>query len=325
LKIIFEKYDHKSDWNTLNRLETSLKLVDLIRSVNDDTDTTTISGELKNLFPTDVKIHDIDIKKELFTFNPDRVKKILIVNNSQSTTSTINSFLSKYKCEADCVTSGIDGLSALLNNKYDLLITTVEIGNLDGISLLNSLNSISKISKRLITVLISSSSTTLSKEVNADFKIKSSSDLFVMLNQIFTLIELPVKKQAQRKDLTNILYVDDDQDIIELVKIAFRKDPNLNVNFCYSAAEAVNYIKDIRNKVDLIISDVEMPIKSGPEMIKDIKKLNKPTPYIYLTAHTNNEQKLELIGSGASGIISKPIQIDGLTKKIFTIWNKINH
>ncbi|MEM9051604.1 MAG: response regulator transcription factor [Bacteroidota bacterium] len=57
---------------------------------------------------------------------------------------------------------------------------------------------------------------------------------------------------------------------------------------------------------DLCILDVMMPKKDGFELAKDIRKVNKDVPIVFLTAKSLTEDKVEGFRSGGDDYITKP-------------------
>jgi len=73
-----------------------------------------------------------------------------------------------------------------------------------------------------------------------------------------------------------------------------------------------------QHEVQLVLSDVMMPVKNGIELCKDIKKTEKTShiPVILLTAKSALNAKIEGLESGADAYITKPFSIDYLLVQI---------
>jgi len=61
-------------------------------------------------------------------------------------------------------------------------------------------------------------------------------------------------------------------------------------------------------KIDLIITDINMPEMDGITFIKEIRKLNKEVPILVLTTESEEGMQKEAISLGANGWIVKPFQ-----------------
>ncbi len=71
-------------------------------------------------------------------------------------------------------------------------------------------------------------------------------------------------------------------------------------------------------KVDLLITDLNMPGMNGIEFIKEVRKLSnyKFMPILFLTTESQQSKKAEAKAAGASGWIVKPATADELLNTI---------
>lgn len=69
-------------------------------------------------------------------------------------------------------------------------------------------------------------------------------------------------------------------------------------------------------KVDLILLDWIMPKMSGIEVCKAIRKTDKKTPIIFLTAKDTVEETIEGLKAGANDYIKKPFSFEELVVRI---------
>ncbi len=124
------------------------------------------------------------------------------------------------------------------------------------------------------------------------------------------------------KDSLKILVVDDDLDIIEILKY------NLN-NSGYFVKSANNGIKAIKKAKkflpDIILMDVMMPEMSGIEACSEIRKIDQlnNTIIIFLSARSEDYTQISAYDAGADDYISKPVKPKILLKKISNIAKKI--
>ena len=75
-------------------------------------------------------------------------------------------------------------------------------------------------------------------------------------------------------------------------------------------------------KPDLIITDIEMPCKSGISLVEDIRKKDSDTLVIMVTAYSNEEYLLELVNLNVNQYILKPINSDSLLTGIVKAFGK---
>lgn len=71
-------------------------------------------------------------------------------------------------------------------------------------------------------------------------------------------------------------------------------------------------------KIDLLITDLNMPGMNGIELIREVRKLPgyKFVPILFLTTESQQSRKQEAKGAGASGWITKPATADELLNTI---------
>jgi two-component system cell cycle response regulator DivK len=79
--------------------------------------------------------------------------------------------------------------------------------------------------------------------------------------------------------------------------------------------EAVELCKNI-SKVDLVLMDIKMPDMNGFDATKEIKKSRPLLPVIAQTAFAAQDELLKCEQSGCDDIITKPIDIKLLLRKI---------
>jgi len=109
------------------------------------------------------------------------------------------------------------------------------------------------------------------------------------------------------KNIT-ILYAEDEKDLREVthqILKGFTKKQFVASN----GAEGLELFKQHENEIDLIITDVNMPVLNGLEMVKEIKKININIPIIVATAFSNKEYLLEAIDIGIDKYVLKPIDV----------------
>jgi len=103
-----------------------------------------------------------------------------------------------------------------------------------------------------------------------------------------------------------ILYVEDENTIIEFVKILFRKNNFTDVTYALNGQEALEFYKN--NKYDLVITDMIMPVMDGFELIKNIKKINPKQIFMMVTGLDNREDLIRAIELRVNFFVEKPIK-----------------
>jgi PAS domain S-box-containing protein len=132
------------------------------------------------------------------------------------------------------------------------------------------------------------------------------------------LVELDADgKLAHQLDGLRILAVDDEPDAREFLKTALEQH-GARVAIAASAQEALQLMETI--ELDVLISDIGMPIQDGYTLIQKIRSLppekGGQIPAVALTAYARESDRLQAIAAGFQLHLSKPIE---LTQLITTV------
>ena len=117
-----------------------------------------------------------------------------------------------------------------------------------------------------------------------------------------------------RKNASKILVVEDNEELLALMLQVLSK--NYHVFTAKNGKQAMNII--MKEKLDLVVSDVMMPIMDGIELTKQLKsdKSFWQLPIILLTAKNKEEDKTEAYSIGADAYITKPFKFEELEVRI---------
>lgn len=139
----------------------------------------------------------------------------------------------------------------------------------------------------------------------------------------YQVISNPVVPQKQEsplifpkgnKELRTLLLVEDNEEVRTYLKGKLLAE--YNVFDCSNGREALDIIH--KKEIDLVISDVMMPVMDGKELCRIIKSTIEINhiPVILLTAQTSDEHIKEGFYSGANEYIPKPFKYDILLARI---------
>ena len=94
--------------------------------------------------------------------------------------------------------------------------------------------------------------------------------------------------------------------------------------FSAQAASGNDCLSILEKKaMDVVVLDVKMPGMNGIEVLKHIKDHHPKTEVILLTGNATTSDGVEGIKSGAFDYLTKPIELEHLTNKIFQAYEKI--
>ncbi len=119
---------------------------------------------------------------------------------------------------------------------------------------------------------------------------------------------------TRKENLLTILVVEDNEELLHLMVKLLSSE--YNVFYALNGKEGLEFVE--REEINLIVSDVMMPIMDGIEFCKRIKSNFDycHIPVIMLTAKTNEEDRAEAYEVGADGYITKPFTLSVLHAKI---------
>lgn len=104
-----------------------------------------------------------------------------------------------------------------------------------------------------------------------------------------------------------ILIVDDEEDIIMSFQLIL-EDEGYYVETTKSAKEALQKLK--KADFDLVLSDMRMPEMTGEEFLEELRKFNKITSFIVMTAYGTIENAVNCMKKGAFHYITKPVDFN---------------
>ncbi len=199
------------------------------------------------------------------------------------------------------VRDGYEALGLLLKEKFDAVITSLQIPTIDGQSLTAVLRTIPGPNAATPVVLLTSAAGALDPaKARPDYVVEKNLGL---VNELSAALQrLALKARALRK----ILLIDDSREIHALVKLSFKRFPEVQIVSLLDPRQAIEYA---RNEIpDLILLDVQMTPISGQEVMRDIKAAPelREIPVAFFTGTDDEKEKQKLASLGAWEIFQKP-------------------
>ena len=115
---------------------------------------------------------------------------------------------------------------------------------------------------------------------------------------------------------TRILLAEDDENLGVLLR-EYLKARNFDVELYPNGEKALKSFE--RNSFDICVFDVMMPVMDGFTVAKEIRRLKRDTPIIFLTAKSMKEDVIEGFSIGADDYITKPFSMEELIFRIDAI------
>ncbi|MFH1860322.1 MAG: HD domain-containing phosphohydrolase [bacterium] len=119
--------------------------------------------------------------------------------------------------------------------------------------------------------------------------------------------------------LPNILFIDDDTDILEIYQLAFQNE-GITIHTVSNGFDACKVVEGCR--MDIVFIDLMMPGLNGIETLKRLKGIDPDIDVVMLTAYGSVESAVEAMKEGAYDYLHKPFEIDKLKTTIKNILQK---
>lgn len=115
--------------------------------------------------------------------------------------------------------------------------------------------------------------------------------------------------------MTKILVVDDEEDLEHLIKNMFRKEINNKIYsmiFARNGKEALDLL-ETNPDVDVILSDINMPVMDGLELLSILNKRDLLLKSVMISAYGDMSSIRNAMNLGAFDFITKPIDRQDLS------------
>lgn len=121
-----------------------------------------------------------------------------------------------------------------------------------------------------------------------------------------------MKKRSEQR----VLVVDDFSTMRRIIKNLLKENGFIKIEEADDGSTAWKLIQS--SQYDFIVSDWNMPIMTGIELLKNVRsrKTGQRTPFLLVTAEQKRSQILEAAEAGVDGYIVKPFTGKTLNEKI---------
>ena len=123
----------------------------------------------------------------------------------------------------------------------------------------------------------------------------------------------PLKQLKRIADGMSVLYVEDEEDVA-IQFTHFLSKFFTTVDRAKNGIEAIEFYT--HKEYDLVITDLNMPIMNGQELISYINTINKDQKILVTSAHSESEKLIDLINLGADGFLIKPINFENVINQL---------
>lgn len=119
--------------------------------------------------------------------------------------------------------------------------------------------------------------------------------------------QLPCSRESAQESNPppGILLVEDERRLRKALAAAFRHR-GFQVWIAEEGGEAVEVFSQNWRQIDVVLSDVWMPIVDGPEMLQRLRELSPSLCVCFMTGDSRSSLQKQLLGAGANRVYIKP-------------------
>lgn len=260
-------------------------------------------------------------------FEQTNYKSCLVIDKNDSVKKVLSKLFAEYN--ASCFTAANwKEAEVILQEMHDIDLILIE----SNIYLGDLTNSLYKYIKEkeikadivllvdIINYQFSEQQRQLFKAVATLIKPIKGKDIRVLMTSERLIYKMPnnetVSSLVNTTQKTILIAEDTLMNAILIANLIRQYSPNSNIIEVANGKKALEEV--LKNKIDLILMDVQMPIMDGIETTKLIRKeeerTNKHIPIIALTAGVLAEEKKRCLDAGMDDFITKPINTSTLNK-----------
>ena len=112
------------------------------------------------------------------------------------------------------------------------------------------------------------------------------------------------------KDCISVLYVEDEENLLEIGKIFLEKNKDIRVDISFSAQQALEALHT--GSYDAVISDYQMPEMDGITFLQEVRRLCGDIPFILFTGRGREEIVIQAINNGVDFYLQKGGDLESL-------------
>lgn len=150
-------------------------------------------------------------------------------------------------------------------------------------------------------------------EIKCDSKLNIGTTFSVKILLPYTRIIKSIQDEKSEKSIEGLrILIAEDNDLnFEIIDCLLKDRKTINTR-AKNGQECIDLFKENKDGFDVILMDIQMPIKNGYQASEEIRKINRYIPIIAVSANAFNEDVAKSLSCGMNGHIAKPIDIDKL-------------
>jgi CheY-like chemotaxis protein/predicted regulator of Ras-like GTPase activity (Roadblock/LC7/MglB family) len=114
--------------------------------------------------------------------------------------------------------------------------------------------------------------------------------------------------------MKQVLIVDDEPELLLSIRSGFENNNRFRLMTAANGKEALDILS--KNKLDLVVTDLRMPVMDGVELLALMSESFPEVPNIVMTAFGTSVMEQQLKKAGTLRVLEKPLDIDGLEQAV---------
>jgi CheY-like chemotaxis protein len=115
-----------------------------------------------------------------------------------------------------------------------------------------------------------------------------------------------------------VLLIDDEEIVLDVMEMMLEK-LEYKVLKAQCGFEGLQLFKKNQFKIDLIISDMNMPEMDGKEFMQKLREIDPDTKVMLSSGALTDKDEQDVMNNGFDGFISKPYNMNNLSEKMAEI------
>ncbi|MBF0261772.1 MAG: response regulator [Magnetococcales bacterium] len=235
-------------------------------------------------------------------------KKVLLLTDSGTVNQMLKSTLQSHGYAVTMLQSGnAEFFGAMVDDPPDIIFLRTELTHANGLEVCDRIKKEPTLSATRIVFLSSNPKV-------REQAIEHRADRFLTMpfssaDVLETANLLSVVKQV-------ILYVDD-SDLMHRTVVPPLKEEGYEVVEAWDGREATEIIDERDGRIDLILSDVEMPVMDGISLCKSIRaSRTEDIPFVLMTSLDSAEAVARGFAAGADDYLTKPVMVQEMLSRV---------
>jgi len=238
-----------------------------------------------------------EVEKEFSALQKGNLDRpaVLCIDDDVEALDLLQGYLSDEGYAVITTSDGEEGLRLAKKYKPFAITLDVHMPKIDGWSVLREIKRDDTIAEIPVVMVTMMENKALGYELGATDYLQKPIEPNILLGSI---------KKILSKDIKTVLAVDDEPDVLELIKQVL-EDESINVITATNGAEAIDVLTS--TKPDLILLDLMMPVMDGFEFSQRLRKNTEwsSIPVIIVTAKTLTDNERDMLSRSARSIIAK--------------------